>query len=86
MGAVCLQKWCNAPLNGYTPILFEDLPSYLTSSLLLSPSNTAGHYGGLLALWLFTFYNFKELEIFTCRLPIKMALANFTCQVCILWL
>lgn len=31
-------------------------------------------------------YNVKELEVFTYHLPIKMALANFICQVCILWL
>lgn len=78
--------WCNAPLNAYTPILFEDSHLILPSSLLLCPPNTAGRYGGLLTLWLSTIYNFKKLEIFTCHLPIKMALANFTCQVCILWL
>lgn len=35
---------------------------------------------------MFIIYNVKELEVFTCHLPIEMALANFTCQVCILWL
>ena len=36
--------------------------------------------------WLSFIYNVEELEVFTCHLPAKMALANFTCQVCILWL
>lgn len=30
--------------------------------------------------------NVKELEAFARHLPVEMALASFTCQVCILWL
>lgn len=82
--------WCNAPLNGHTPILFEDLPSKFTQQLSALPFKhcrtlwrtiypTTYH-------WLSIIYNVKELEVLTGHLPIKMALANFTCQVCILWL
>lgn len=45
-----LHMWCNAPLNGHTPVLFEDLDCLI----LPSTSNTAEHYGWLLTALLST--------------------------------
>lgn len=80
--------WCNAPLNGHTPVLFEELPNFTQqpSTFLFKHCwtlwrSTLPDYLLLVSI----VYNAKELELFTCHLPTKMALANFTCQVCFLW-
>lgn len=36
--------------------------------------------------WLSITYYVKEVVVFACVFQVKMALVNFTCQVCILWL
>lgn len=82
-GVLGPQMWCNAPLNGYAPILFEGLPSYFTPAVLRSPPpNAAGRHGGLLALGSSAFHFYKALEASAGHLQLEMALPACICQVC----